>query len=180
MKEIWKDIIWYEWLYEVSNLWRINSYARNATIWWILKQYNNSWYYNIALSKSWKKRLFKVHRLVWLTFLWLNINDRFSIVMHLDDNGLNNNITNLKLWTQKDNMQDMKTKWRQVCAMKWKFWKLNHRSKKVFQYDKNMNLINTFDSGRIASKYLQLNNSLISEVCNWKRKTHWWFIFKFL
>lgn len=23
MAEIWKDISWYEWLYQVSNLWRV-------------------------------------------------------------------------------------------------------------------------------------------------------------
>lgn len=24
-QEIWKDVVWYEWLYQISNLWRVKS-----------------------------------------------------------------------------------------------------------------------------------------------------------
>lgn len=53
------------------------------------------------------------------------------------------------------------------------------RVKKVFQYDKKLNLLNIFESVKEASYKLNISTSCISEVCNKKQKTAGGFIFSF-
>ena len=70
--EEWKDIEWYEWLYQVSNMWNIKSLNYNKTKKErILVLAKEKWYLLVGLNKKWYKRYF-VHRLVWLAFI-LNI-----------------------------------------------------------------------------------------------------------
>ena len=63
MEEIWKDIIWYEGLYQISNLGNVKSLK-----FWkerILKSYKNSaWYLRICLFKEWKCKILRINRLV--------------------------------------------------------------------------------------------------------------------
>jgi len=72
MEEIWKDILWYEWMYQVSNMWRVRSLDRIIVIkqrdrtgrnmqvnrklkWKILQStIHNSWYCRLTL---WKKHI---------------------------------------------------------------------------------------------------------------------------
>ena len=37
INEIWKDIVWYEWLYQVSNLWNVRTLYKLDKIWRKLK-----------------------------------------------------------------------------------------------------------------------------------------------
>lgn len=69
-------------------------------------------YYYANLKVAWKNRRFWVHRLVAYAFLWLDIFNPKSIVLHLDDDGTNNNVENLRVWTHKDNMDDSVSKGR--------------------------------------------------------------------
>lgn len=64
--EIWKDIPWYEWLYQVSNLWNIKWLKYN-----ILKKLNANkyWYIDIVLSNKWLLTYKLVHRLVAQAFI---------------------------------------------------------------------------------------------------------------
>lgn len=81
-KEIWKDIPWYEWLYEASNLGNIFSFDKKVKCrWWnfriikwkILKWKDNwKWYKAIHLIKNWINTRFYIHRLILLTFIWKN------------------------------------------------------------------------------------------------------------
>lgn len=149
--ETWKDIPWYEWYYQVSDIWNIRSldrielwykldtkYLRKKT-WCILKQKTKSnWYKEVNLSKQWFQKMWYVHRLVALSFLWLAYNDTKTFVCHKDDYVSNNKLENLFLWTHSDNMQDMILKWRnnpyrirnkiltyqlvENIRDKWKFW----------------------------------------------------------
>ena len=52
-------------------------------------------------------------------------------------------------------------------------------SKKVLQFDQNMNLINTFASAREAEQALNIRNQYISQCCNGKRATAGGYIWKF-
>jgi hypothetical protein len=122
--EIWKDITWYEWKYQVSNLWNLKSLwrIREYYLKWkkikylqplkILKLNDFNWYKSIELSKTKRRNKYYVHRLVAQAFLWLDISDKKTLVCHKDDNRKNNKVENLFLWTHKDNMQDMIKKWR--------------------------------------------------------------------
>jgi hypothetical protein len=180
-QEIWKDIPWYEWLYQASNIWNVRSIKFNKIK--ILKnwiKWNTKyiiWYKSYSLCKLWKIRQFLWHRLVAQTFLWLNINDDKMFVCHKDDNPLNNTVENLFLWTHQDNMDDMVNKWRNWCL--WKFWKLHHNSKKTNQYTIEWELIKKWDSLKDVERTLWIKAGSISNVCIWRRKTAWWFIWKY-
>ena len=173
MKEIFKKIKLYE-KYQVSNFWNImNQY------WKILKQSIwSNWYLKLELSKNWKRKTFSIHRLVWQAFLWLEIKNIKMLVCHKDDNPFNNNKNNLFLWDYIDNMQDMKNKKRQWRL--WKTWINSHLSKKVLQYTKDFIYIKEWDWIREIERVLKITNSSISKCCNWKLKTAWGFIWKFI
>ena len=112
MKEIWKDIPEYEGLYQASNLGNIKVLNRvvnsgiknNKTVirkGKLLKQRINQGYYEVALSKDNKKRFFKVHRLIAMTFI-PNSNN-FPSINHKDENKLNNCVNNLEWCSVKYN-----------------------------------------------------------------------------
>ena len=142
MKEIWKNIEWYE-KYKVSNFGNIKNINKILKL---EKTYN--WYNRISLYKNAKYKRFLIHRLVAQAFLWLDISNKKMLVCHKDDIRDNNNVNNLFIWTQKDNLQDMVQKWRNNPARYWLWKKLDKhcKSKKVNQYDLEWNLITTWTS----------------------------------
>lgn len=123
-----REVKWYEWFYDISNYGRVRTY-RKTTNWtrevrehtklinpWKKKQ--TTTYACVTLFHTTKrKQHFKVNRLVAQAFLWLDYRDKYTLVCHKDDNGMNNHIDNLFLWTHKDNIQDSISKWR--CKLKW-------------------------------------------------------------
>lgn len=108
--EIWKDIHWYEWLYQVSNLWKVKSLNRevNNTRWKrlikerILKTWNNwKWYLFVNLSINNKTKQFYIHYLVTVLFLWERV--KWYVVNHKDWCKNNNKISNLEYCTYSEN-----------------------------------------------------------------------------
>lgn len=63
--EKWKDIEWWEWLYQVSNIWRIKSLRDGR----IMKLGYKQWYANIGLNRDKKQKRYRVHRLVAEAFI---------------------------------------------------------------------------------------------------------------
>jgi hypothetical protein len=122
--EIWKEIPGFEGKYSASTFGRVKSLSRIkirtskcGIIYESIIQEkiltsckivcaNTSYEYVNLYNKKLKRCA--IHRLVGLTFI-PNPNN-FKLVMHLDDNGLNNHINNLKWGTHKDNMDDMVSK----------------------------------------------------------------------
>ena len=180
--EIFKDIPWYEWLYQVSNLGNVKNLKSIWNRYWTFNlqkiSKNNSLYWRGWLRKNWKIKRFLTSRLVAQAFLWLDINNKNICVCHKDDNPLNNRADNLFLWTNKDNMQDAIKKWRkEYLFRKW----INHpNSKQISQYSLNWNFIKKWGWIREIHRELWINIWNISLCCNWKRKTAWWFIWKFI
>jgi hypothetical protein len=98
MVEIWKDIIEYENLYQISNFGNV----RNKRFLQILKQgINRSGYFEIYLSKNSKQKTLKIHRLVALHFIDNLRNLEF--VNHIDGNKLNNHYSNLEWVSRREN-----------------------------------------------------------------------------
>lgn len=105
---IWKDVKGYEGLYQVSNTgqvrslrgWNGKEYISRIKI---LKQAQGGTvpYLFVGLHKDKQIQQVNVHRLVAQTFL--DNPDNLPVVMHLDDNPLNNHVDNLKWSTQKEN-----------------------------------------------------------------------------
>lgn len=120
--EIWKDVKNYEGLYQVSSLGRVKGLERQVRhpsgVTKIVREkiisqhFDRDGYPRIALWKNNKGSLYAVHRLVASAFL-PNPNNS-NLVMHLDDNPLNNKVDNLIWGTTQDNTNDKVNKGRQA------------------------------------------------------------------
>lgn len=109
MQEVWKPVVGYEGLYEVSNFGRIKSlrYGKKKE----LKPFIDSRGYHQYTLYSDRKRKFWVHQLVAISFLGHNPIDRTIIVDHIDNDKSNNSVFNLCITTQRVNTsKDRKNK----------------------------------------------------------------------
>jgi len=97
--EIWKDVVGYESLYQVSNLGRVKSlYQKKEKI--LKKCFTIDFYHRVNLCNKGKNKNFRVHRLVAEAFI-PNINQK-ETVNHIDGNKQNNNVNNLEWATRKE------------------------------------------------------------------------------
>lgn len=102
MAEIWKWVEGYEKLYKISNYGNVISVPRNTTKGGKLNLVRNSAGYNqVSLSKKGKIKIFLVHRLVSNAFIPNPCG--FPIINHIDENKLNNCISNLEWCTSEYN-----------------------------------------------------------------------------
>lgn len=130
-KEIWVDVIWYEGIYKVSNLWRLISCARTKTFKRIYlgKEYiqdqilpekimrthmNIDGYSCMKLAKDGKYKEGRLHRIVYCSFNGIPLDFTGSnLICHKDDDRTNARLDNLYLGTQAENIEDMFRKGRQ-------------------------------------------------------------------
>lgn len=102
-KEIWKPIVGYEGLYEVSSLGRVKSLARNTTSGKVLRQTkDHCGYYRCTLTKDGVQKVHRVHRLVGIAFI--KNNECFPFINHKDENKENNHVDNLEWCDAKYNL----------------------------------------------------------------------------
>jgi hypothetical protein len=180
--EVFKYIDWYNWEYQISNLWRVKSLKywkeRIFSPWRDWK-----WYLQVSLRFNWIEKKIKVHKLVLEAFnckkpYWLECN-------HIDWNKENNNIINLEWVTKsKNQLHRCHILWKASnnlkTLMKGKFWKDNHLSKKVNQYDLNWNIIKNWDSFSDIERELWFFHWNIWKVCKNIYKQAYWFIWKYV
>jgi hypothetical protein len=174
MQEIWKDIDWYEWKYQISNLGKVKSF-KDTKVKILVASEERWWYLKVNLSKWDKIKQFKVHRLV-LQY--------FAKTPKLECNHKNwvrwdNRIKNLEWVTRSENERHKYDVLWYKWPNKWKTWKLSNCSIKVDQYTKTWKFIKTWESMSNVYRDLNIYSSEISKVCRWKRKTTWWFIWKY-
>lgn len=172
--EIWKDIIWYKWLYRINNAWLIQS--NRSWIWRERKnQSHKTWYLCVNLKKKWKEKRYLIHRLVAKCFI-KNPQNKPQI-NHKNWIRTDNRVCNLERSTNWENQKHAyKYLWKKPLAINlWKFWKHHPNSKKVIQKDLEWNVLKFWDSIADIKREFWYNISHIWECCRWKLKTSRWY-----
>lgn len=186
--EQWKPIVGYEWHYQVSNLGKVKS-LKFWRIKFLKPWMSKSWYSHINLHLNGTEYSTFAHRLVAKSFIPNPYN--LPLVCHkdetLDENWLLYNWEdNLFWWTHSDNVRDKFKKWRannnfqNNHPIRWKFWKKHNKSKPLNQYTLWLEFIREWDSFMDIERELWINHQNISACCRWKRKSAWWFIWRYI
>lgn len=173
-KEIWKPILGYEGLYEVSNKGNVRSmnYNRTGNIKLLKYLVHRDGYLKVRLykDKSWVDCF--IHKLVAINFI-PNPYDMTEID-HKNGNKTDNKVENLKWCTRKENMNNTITKNKIRKTM-------NYKATPVIQYNVKGELINVFDTIMEASRVTGVNSGGISNCCQNKnrQKTAGGYIWKY-
>lgn len=180
MDEIWKDVVGYEGLYDVSNWGRVRSWIDNhgnrRTEPKILKPIpikTRGGYFTVGLCKNGWQKNFKVHRLVAEAFLPNPLN--LPQINHKDECKTNNCVWNLE-WCDCKYNQNYGTRNTRVSKAK-----TNHpsNSKRVMQYDLQGNLVKEWPSAHEVKRQTGFDNSNISDCCLGKCKTFHGFVWRY-
>lgn len=176
-QEIWKDIPWWEWKYQVSSNGNIKSinFQRTGKTKQRKLVTDKDWYYRINFSREWKN--FSIHRLVAKTFIPNPENK--PQVNHKNWIKTDNRIENLEWCTGSENMlHSVKFLWRK-SPMLWKTWDKNKNSKSVIQYSNEWIEIRKWSCLAEIQRETWIWLSHIWKVCDWTRRTAGGFIWKF-
>lgn len=170
--EIWKPVIWYEWYYEVSSIWRIKSLSRerNSGAWnyyrpeKIMESYVlKSKYRIVCFSNKIEKKSFYVHRLVAEAFIPNPANK--PCINHINWIKTDNRVENLERCTYSENelhsVNILKKEWPWL----WKFGSLHYASIPVVQYDLLWNVLKIRDNIPEAARELHLSQGNICTIC---------------
>lgn len=165
--EIWKDVVGYEGLYQVSNLGRVRSLERtcaskNSALRkvpsYILKPSFGGGYLYYNLTKNATCRRVLAHRIVATAFI-PNPNG-FQIINHIDEDKKNNNALNLEWCNHKYNNDYGNRK--KLVAETHKKNKKNCRA--IYHIDKEGNIIGSYDSIASAACELGVKKDLIMNI----------------
>ncbi|ATE84065.1 HNH endonuclease [Lactococcus phage LP0304] len=142
--------------YEVSNLGKV----RNIKSGRILKpELIHNGYLRHCLYENNKKKYLFLHKIIATAFI--DNPDEKPCVNHIDENKLNNDLSNLEWCTVRENNVHG-TRMKRIAE------KL---SKKVVQLDLNDNVLNEFESMKQAGQETGTSAGDISSCCNGKRKS---------
>jgi len=172
-KEIWRDIVGYEGLYQVSNLGRVKSlkrkvYAgRNKMRWQYEKilsnnKTNGNGYKIVSLSKHGKSQNKYIHRLVAEAFL--ENKNNYKYINHKDEDKSNNCVNNLEFCTAQYNSTYNNLHIRNGLKNR-----NNKYSKKILQLDDNNNVIKEYPSIKEAGRQMNISYQAISDCLNGKQ-----------
>ena len=163
MSEIWKDIIGYEGLYQVSNLGRVKSCERYVNHFpdgkrvvkeRILKHGLVKGYHNVQLSNNNIKITKLVAGLIATAFIYNN--DKTLEINHKNGNRLDNRVDNLEWISHKENQEH---------AIKNKLYRMFA----VVEIENNQ-IIKRFNSLNEAAREYNLKSGNVWNVCEKKRK----------
>ena len=142
--------------YEVSNLGKV----RNIKSGRILKPFpNRDGYLGHSLCENNKRKHLYLHRIIATAFI--DNPGKKPQVNHIDENKLNNDLSNLEWCTERENViHGTRTK---RAAEK--------LSRKVIQLDLNDNVLNEFESMGQAERETGVPSGNISRCCNGERKS---------
>ena len=188
--EIWKDVVGFEGLYQISSLGNIRSlnYSRTKTVKNIKPTLTHG-YLRVVLRKDKKSFTRAVHRLVAEAFI--DNFDNLPEVNHKDECKTNNCLDNLEWCTRKYNLSYGTTKERRRAT-----WINNHeqgkhklkpffnggnrgdKRKPVVQLSIDGLIVKEWDSAK-STKDENFDPGSVTKCCLNKRKTHKGFIWKY-
>jgi hypothetical protein len=156
--EVWKPVVGFEGLYEVSNLGRVKSLKRTTTSGRELVQSLNRGYKYVVLSKNGKQYNAKVHRLVAESYI-PNPEGKKE-VNHIDGNKANNAVENLEWATASENSRHAMQSGLNPC------WINNPiTSKSVDMLSASGTLLKTFPSLKEAERQTGIQRANIQGCC---------------
>ena len=180
-EEIWKPVVGFEGLYEVSNKGRVKGTRRRGCREKVLEGHpDRKGYKCLCLYKNGKHKNSKMHRLVATAFIPNPENKPF--VNHIDGNVANNNVENLEWVTPSENIThayriglrkvSVKTR-EQARKMGKKYWRLqiNMRKKPVIMICKDGSE-HWFESINEAARQVNGYPTSVMLCCRGERKTH--------
>jgi len=169
-KEIWKDVVGYEGIYQVSDIGNVRSldrvlpHDRNGNKRFvngksINKYICSSGYYVVSMGNSKNHIKRYCHKLVLEAFT-PNPENKLQ-GNHIDGIKSNNKLSNLEWVTPKENIAHAFRIGLARGGSFGKFGEKHHRSKAILQFDKNNNYIAEFGSIREAARSNNLSDSNI-------------------
>ena len=164
--EIWKDIVGYEGLYQVSDLGNVRSlnYHREKRIKILSQIKRPNDYLSVVIYVNGKCKKYSVHRLVAETFIPNPENK--PQVNHINGDKTDNRVENLEWCTQSEN---------QKHAIRWGLQK----TKTILQYDLQGNFIKQWNSAIEIKKTLGIPTSNIVANCRGRLRTAHKYIWKY-
>ena len=186
-EEIWKPVLGYEGLYEVSNLGRVKSLFRRVrrgdghlTVKEKIMDFskvsrNNLTYYRVPLSRGNKKSLKLVSNLVCEAFHGRRPNGMQC--SHINENSIDNRACNL-MWStiEENNTMPIKIQ-RQKEA--WRKGLFEHLKKPVLQFTKDGSLIAEHESCKAAARASGVRDDHIISCCKGRNKSAGGYIWKY-
>ena len=165
MSEIWKPVVGYEGLYEISSYGNVRSLDRivikrngvnHPVFGKMLSERIASTGYKMATIRDLNKqpKTYSVHRLVMEAFCGKRPVGKE--VNHIDGNRLNNRLDNLEYVTHTENMKH---------AFENNLMNITARSKKVLIYNETGTKIAEYYSAREAGRALGIDGSYIAKSC---------------
>ena len=193
MKEIWKDVVGYEGLYQVSNTGRLVRKERRDSNGRFLSQQekvihkiHGTGYYGTAIvdGKGNSKNVL-IHRLVAMAFI-PNQNN-YTQIDHIDGNKSNNREENLRWCTPKQNVnfplsllhRSQKGKLAQNKKETIEKKIASSHKKPIIQYDMNYNFVKEWSSLHEVGREMNINIVNVSACANGRKKSAYGFIWKF-
>lgn len=170
--EIWRPVVGYEGLYEVSNTGRVRSlnYNRTGKVRELKPEATEAGYLRIALCKDGKAKNHKIHAIVMAAFV--GPRPEGYDVNHIDECKTNNRVENLEYCTRRENLNHGTHNERSAAT----------RSMPVLEFDQFADLAfrRCWPSVMEAAHSGRYLHGHVSECCNGKRNKHHGKTFRYL